>query len=324
VVCKVCPHQCGVDRADHAGICRAPDKPKVALASLHRFEEPVISGNRGSGTIFFSNCNLACVFCQNSDISQEYQGRVITGERLADIASELKAQGAHNINLVSPTPYSEIIRDALMPAKYGLDIPIVWNSNGYELVSELERMESLVDVYLPDLKFFDAAVAKRYCGTADYFKYASKAIGEMWRQKHEYRLQSVESGIGYRPEMEIQKPKAKIQNAEIPTPNTQHPELMTQGVIIRHLVLPGQAEDSKRILKWIADNIGTDVYISLMAQYTPVHKAYRYLEINRRLGKKEYAAVCDYFYHLGFENGWVQELAAASSDYTPEFNLKGV
>jgi putative pyruvate formate lyase activating enzyme len=282
----------------------------IALASLHHWEEPAISGNRGSGTIFFSHCNLACVFCQNWTISQggrrgsraaSVMGREVSVERLREMAFELKAQGAHNINLVSPTPYSEMILEALLPAKKELGIPIVWNTNAYELVSELMRLEPLVDVYLPDLKFLDSTTSQRYCGSADYFEFASKAIGEMSRQKSEVRMQ---------------KPECANQSRNGVT-------LMTQGVIIRHLVIPGLAEDSKAILRWIAANIGTDVHISLMAQYTPVHKASQYPEINRRLRQSEFASVCDCFYDLGFENGWVQELSAASSEYTPEFNLRG-
>jgi putative pyruvate formate lyase activating enzyme len=270
-----------------------------------------LSGAQGSGTIFFSHCNLACVFCQNFDISQLYEGRVISSTRLVDIAFELKAQSAHNVNLVSPTPYSELILEAMLPIKTELAIPVVWNSNAYELVTVIRRLEPLVDVYLPDLKFFDPAVAKRYCGSADYFKYASRAVGEMWRQKREVRLQIAE---------------CRMQNETGQRANELHSraEVMTQGVIIRHLVIPGQAEDSKRVLKWIADNLGPDVYISLMAQYTPVHRAREFREINRRLNRREYDQVRDYFYRLGFENGWVQELTAASSEYTPDFDFRGV
>jgi putative pyruvate formate lyase activating enzyme len=239
------------------------------------------------------------MFCQNWDISQgagsqpgQVRGQKVTIERLREIAFELKAQGAHNINLVSPTPYSEMIREALLPAKEKLGIPIVWNSNAYELVSTLKSLEPLVDVYLPDLKLHDPGVSKRYCGTRDYFEYASKAVGEMWRQKREFRL--------------------------------QNDSTLSQGVVIRHLVIPGQVEDSERILGWIADNIGTEVHISLMAQYTPVHRAAEFPEVNRRLRHSEYDAVCDYFSKLGFENGLVQELTSASSEYTPDFDLKGV
>lgn len=274
----------------------------LALASLHHWEEPVISGSQGSGTIFFSHCNLACVFCQNWDISQgageresrgvSVRGKEVSVDRLRDVAFELKALGAHNINLVSPTPYTEMILEALLPVKKELGIPVVWNTNAYELVRELRRLEPLVDVYLPDLKFLDSTASKRYCGQADYFAFASEAIREMRRQKTEVRME--ETGA-----------------------------LMTQGVIIRHLVIPGQAEDSKRILRWIADSIGTEVHISLMAQYAPVHKASRFPEINRRLWQSEFEAVCACFYELGFENGWVQELSAASSEYTPEFDLRG-
>lgn len=311
MLCHVCPHQCGVDRQEKLGVCCAPARPKVALASLHHWEEPAISGNRGSGTIFFSHCNLACVFCQNWDISQgvterrdkaaSVRGREVSVERLREVAFELKAQGVHNINLVSPTPYTEMILEALLPVKQELGIPIVWNTNAYELVSELRRLERLVDVYLPDLKFLDSTVSKRYCGSADYFEFASKAIGEMHRQKAEVRMQK----------------------SECANPGRDGMTLMTQGLIIRHLVIPGLAEDSKAILRWIAENIGTEVHVSLMAQYTPVHKASQYPEVNRRLRQSEFAAVCDCFYELGFENGWVQELGAASSEYTPEFNLRG-
>ena len=292
--CHLCPHDCAVDRALQPGFCRAPAQPKIALASLHLWEEPVISGSHGSGTIFFSGCNLACVFCQNHNISQGDEGRIITIERLRAIAFELKQQGAHNINLVSPTPYSEMILDALLPIKPGLAIPVVWNSNGYELASVISGLEPLVDVYLPDLKYASDDAAQKNSGVRDYFPHASAAIGEMWRQKWQTRL--VKTG---------------------PV------ELMTQGLIIRHLILPGQVEDSKQVLCWIAKNFGTAVYISLMAQYTPVHHAARHPEINRLLRRSEYDEVCEYFYELGFENGWVQELTSASSEYTPEFNLRG-
>jgi putative pyruvate formate lyase activating enzyme len=269
--------------------------PRIALAQLHHFEEPVISGNRGSGTIFFSHCNLACVFCQNSDISQQHHGRDISPGRLVEVAFELKAKGAHNINLVSPTPYTEMLLDALLPVKQELGVPIVWNSNGYELESVIRRLEPLVDVYLPDLKFHDPAVARRYCGVEDYFEHASRATGEMWRQKREVRV--LRKG--------------------------PQPELMLQGVIIRHLVVPGQKEDSKKLLRWIAENLGTDVWMSLMAQFTPVHRAREFPEINRRLRVSEYEEVCAYFYELGFNNGWVQELTSATSEYTPDFDLRG-
>jgi putative pyruvate formate lyase activating enzyme len=292
--CRLCPHECGVDRKQKFGVCRAPARPKIALASLHHWEEPAISGNQGSGTIFFSHCNLACVFCQNFNISQGDEGKEITIERLQEIAFELKEQGAHNINLVSPTPYSELILAALLPIKSKLAIPIVWNSNGYELASVIERLEPLVDVYLPDFKYASDDVALKYSGIRDYFNYASVAINEMWHQKQAIRMVKVDSA-----------------------------QIMTQGLIIRHLILPGQAKDSKRVLRWIAENLGSDVFISLMAQYTPVHKAARFPEINRRLRRSEYEEVCEYFNELGFENGWVQELTSASSEFTPDFDLRG-
>jgi putative pyruvate formate lyase activating enzyme len=321
VICNVCPRQCGVDRIARLGICQAPDKPKVALASLHHHEEPAISGARGSGTIFFSHCNLACAFCQNWNISQEHEGRVITIERLREIAFELRDQGAHNINLVSPTPYTEMILEALLPVKQELGIPIVWNSNAYELESVIRRLEPLVDVYLPDLKFCASTASKKYCGAGDYFEYASKAVAEMWRQKRQVKSQNAE------PERNFTTKTPRHQETicvhRCPSVASEV-EIMTQGVIVRHLVIPGQAEDSERVLGWIADQLGTDIYVSLMAQYTPVHKAHNYPEINRRLKRSEYDAVRDYFYSLGFENGWVQDLASASSEFTPDFDLRGV
>jgi putative pyruvate formate lyase activating enzyme len=329
------------------GKCRAPAVPRIALASLHFWEEPLISGTRGSGAIFFSHCNLACVFCQNWDISQgageggtrgeskqgiaDYRlqnadcrigvwdgeglvrGREVSIERLREVAFELKSQGAHNINLVSPTPYSDMILEALLPVKEELGIPVVWNSNGYERVEVVRRLEPLVDVYLPDLKFCDSLVSERYCGAPDYFEFASKAIGEMWRQKKGARVGISDSG------MRNPEPSADrmVEGAGIP-------ELMTRGVIIRHLVIPGQAEDSKKVLKWIAGNLGTEVYVSLMAQYTPAHRAVNYPEVNRRLRHSEYDEVREYFEELEFEKGWAQELTAASSEYTPEFDLRGI
>lgn len=371
----------------------------VALASLHHWEEPAISGSQGSGTIFFSHCNLACRFCQNWDISQgagersggeiklhiadcrlqndqardsvsldhlvtgpldhcqrqenadckirsdqdgaSVRGKEVSVERLREIAFELKAQGAHNINLVSPTPYSEMILDALLPVKKELGIPVVWNTNAYELVPELKRVEPLVDVYLPDLKFLDSAASRRYCGQADYFEFASKAIREMHRQKLAVRMQrNAECGMVNAEFRDLHsairieegsaakgKSDCRLQITDCRTQSRDDggddTHVMTQGVIIRHLVIPGLVEDSKAILRWIAENIGTGVHISLMAQYTPVHKASRFPEINRRLRRSEFEAVSDCFYELGFENGWVQELSAASPEYTPEFNLRG-
>jgi putative pyruvate formate lyase activating enzyme len=289
--CRICPHDCRVDRSIRPGICQASDRPKVALAGLHHWEEPCLSGTRGSGTIFFSHCNLACVFCQNFDISQEHRGREVSPARLAEIAFGLRDQGAHNVNLVSPTPYTEMIIEALGPVRADLGMPIVWNSNGYELAAVVRRLEPLVDVYLPDLKFVSSEVSKRFCGAADYFEFASAALREMYRQR--------------------------------PAAQFDKDGLMIQGLVIRHLILPGYADDSRQVLRWIADNIGTEVHISLMAQYTPVHRAREFADVNRRLRRQEYEEVCGFFYGLGFENGWVQELSSASSDFTPDFDLKG-
>jgi putative pyruvate formate lyase activating enzyme len=265
----------------------------------------------------------------NGDAGQGVRGKEVGVERLREIAFELKARGAHNINLVSPTPYTEMILEALLPVKKELGIPIVWNTNAYELVRELRRLEPLVDVYLPDLKFLGSVASKRYCGRADYFEFASAAIREMHRQKAEVKMQKAkcrsrngdsQGEAKGKSDCRLQITDYRLQNCRAGTDDAL---VMTQGVIIRHLVIPGLVDDSKGVLRWIAENIGTRVHVSLMAQYTPVHKASRFPEINRRLRHSEFEAVRDYFYELGFENGWAQELSAASAEYTPEFNLRG-
>jgi putative pyruvate formate lyase activating enzyme len=274
------------------GICRATDRFEIALAQLHHWEEPPISGTRGSGTIFFSHCNLRCKFCQNHDISQQGKGLEITPERLLAIMLELEQQGAHNINLVSPTHYSDQLLPVLEAARSRLRIPMVWNSNGYEKVETLARLEGLVRVYLPDLKYCSAELGRRCSSAPDYFRFASTAITEMKRQV---------GGNLYDDHGIIEK-----------------------GLIIRHLVLPAHVDDSKLLLKWIHDDLGPRTSVSLMSQYYPVHRAAELPGMNRRVSPDEYEEVRRRFEQLGFEEGFAQAHSSATRDYTPDFDGRGV
>jgi putative pyruvate formate lyase activating enzyme len=302
--CRACPFDCGVDRSTKLGVCRASDHFEISLAQLHHWEEPPISGTRGSGTIFFSHCNLRCKFCQNYTISQVELGtrsetsdasvmsRAVTPERLLAIMLELEQQGAHNINLVSPTHYSDQLLPVLENARARLKVPIVWNSNGYERTETVARFEGLVQVYLPDLKYHSDEVGRRLSSAPDYFRHASAAITEMKRQAGRNRYD--EHGI------------------------------IEKGLIIRHLVLPGHAEDSKKILTWIHDDLGPRTSVSLMAQYYPVHRAAELPGMNRRLSSEEYGDIRHHFEELGFDEGFAQELSSAKRDYTPDFDGKGL
>ncbi len=285
--CKLCPHACGADRITTRGLCHELLDPRVSKSMAHMWEEPPISGNNGSGAVFFTGCNLRCAFCQNHKISQENMGEVVSIEQLAEIFLELQSSGVHNINLVTPTHFvPQIAKSLELSKKNGLTSPIVYNSNGYELVETLKILDGLVDIYLPDLKYFDNEAAMRYSNAENYFNYASKAILEMQRQQ----------------------PQAEFDNDGI----------MRRGLIIRHLVLPKLRHDSMRILDWIAENAPT-AYVSLMAQYVPLHKSADFPEINRRITTFEYNSVVDYFFSIGLTNGFVQERKAATTDYIPDF-----
>lgn len=292
--CNICPRRCGADRtAGGTGACRAGLLPKVALASLHHWEEPCISGERGSGTIFFSHCNLRCVFCQNYDISQRDFGKELTIEELARLMLKQERRGAHNINLVSPTQFLPQARAAILLAReLGLKIPIVYNSNGYESVEAIRGMDGVVDVYLPDLKYFDDTYALKYSAAPNYFEHATGAVLEMFRQ--------------------------------VDTPSFDTAGMLQKGIIIRHMLLPGRLEDSKRILDWIAANLPRDLYVSLMAQYTPMYHAGHYEELAGRITEEEYDELIDYFFAVGLDNGYIQELSSAVGSYTPRFDLSGL
>ncbi|MBE3101759.1 MAG: radical SAM protein [Firmicutes bacterium] len=292
--CYLCPHKCGINRINgEKGICGAGLLPKVALASLHFWEEPCISGTAGSGAVFFSHCNLSCVFCQNYKISQEGFGKEISIEQLSKVFLNLQEKGASNINLVSATQYIPQVAEALLSAKkIGLTLPIIYNSNGYETIEALQLLYELIDVYLPDLKYESDYYSLVYSAAPDYFKCATSAILEMYRQ--------------------------------VGNPVFNSDDLIQKGLIIRHLILPGLQDDSKKVLDWIRNHISIEVPISIMAQYTPVFKAESIKELNRRITKREYENIIDYFFEIGLETGYVQERSSASSKYTPVFNLGGI
>ena len=289
--CILCPHKCGINRIEgKKGRCKCDDKLKIALASLHMFEEPCISGENGSGTVFFSNCNLNCIYCQNYEISSLGKGKEITIEHLAEIFLKQQEKGAHNINLVTPTMYVLQIIEALKIAKSkGLNIPIVYNSNGYENIETIKLLNGYIDVYLPDLKYYSNELAKKYSNVNNYFETATKAIKEMYNQVGKAIFD--ENG------------------------------LIKKGVIIRHLVLPNHIQNTKNILKWIKENMPNDIYVSIMAQYFPAYKAKEDNLINRKLNKKEYNAVLNYLYSLDLENGYIQELGEHEEEYVPNFDL---
>lgn len=285
-ICNTCPRRCGVDRAKQNGTCGVPDTFRLARAGLHHWEEPCISGTHGSGTVFFAGCNMGCIFCQNYEISQRGKGKAVTPERLREIFGELAAQGAHNVNLVTPTHYAE----ALLPLLEDVPLPVVWNTSGYESVDTLKKLEGKVDIYLPDLKFADRALAASVSRAPDYPQTAKTAILEMVRQVGSYQM---ENG------------------------------LLKRGVLIRHLVLPGQVENSLAVIDWVADTFDRgQVLFSLMSQYTP----YRPLggDWDRRLEKREWIKVRNYMKKRGITDGYVQDLSSATPEYTPAFDFTGL
>lgn len=286
--CMICPHNCKINRLDgQVGRCKSKDTVKIALYSTHNFEEPCISGKKGSGTVFFSNCNMNCIFCQNYEISQHGKGKEISIQELAEIFIKQQEKDVENINLVTPTSYVPQIIEAIKIAREkGLKIPIVYNTNGYEKVETLRMLEGYIDIYLPDLKYSDDILAKRLSKVDNYFEIATSAIKEMYRQTGKFIFD--EDGI------------------------------MQKGMIIRHLVLPNHILNSRRVLKWINDNMN-DVYVSVMAQYFPTYKAKEIEDINRKLTKEEYEEIENYLYRLNLENGYIQELGEHEEEYVPKW-----
>ena len=288
--CDLCPRNCLVNRYENVGYCRAKAKLKIALASIHMWEEPVISGRDGSGTIFFSHCNLGCIFCQNYRIRNGY-GKEITIKRFSEICLELQSRGANNINLVTPTHYVPLIRKGLIQAKNrGLIIPIVYNTSSYENEATIESMKGLVDVYLADLKYYDDSYAKKYSNCNNYFEVATKAIGKM--------IEQVGSPI-------------------------IHNGLMKRGVIVRVLLLPGLLEDAKKIIKYLYETYHDNIYISIMNQYTPVDK-YVYEELNNKVAESVYDELVNFAYDIGVRNAFIQEGETQKDSFIPNFNLENV
>lgn len=288
--CDLCPRNCLVNRYEKVGYCRAKAKLKIALASIHMWEEPVISGRDGSGTIFFSHCNLGCIFCQNYKIRNGY-GKEISIKRFSEICLELQSRGANNINLVTPTHYVPLIRKGLIQAKNrGLIIPIVYNTSSYENEATIESMKGLVDVYLADLKYYDDSYAKKYSNCNNYFEVATKAIGKM--------VEQVGSPI-------------------------IHNGLMKRGVIVRILLLPGLLEDAKKIIKYLYETYHDNIYISIMNQYTPVDK-YVYEELNNKVAESVYDELVNFAYDIGVRNAFIQEGETQKDSFIPNFNLENV
>ena len=289
--CSICPHMCGIDRnKGQVGRCKSGNKVKIALYSVHDFEEPCVSGENGSGTIFFSNCNMNCVFCQNYEISQQGKGKEITIERLAEIFLEQQNRNVNNINLVTPTSYVPQIIEAIKIARVnGLKIPIIYNTNGYENVETLKMLEGYIDIYLPDLKYAEDNLGLEYSKVKNYFEIATTAIKEMYRQ--------------------------------VGSPKLNNDGIIEKGLIIRHLILPNNIENSKKVLKWIKENMNKDVYVSVMAQYFPTYKAKQIRDINRKLTKEEYEKVENYLYDLDIENGYIQELGEHEEEYVPKWDV---
>ena len=289
--CNLCPHFCGVNRTENRiGRCKATDKVKLALYSIHNFEEPCISGDKGSGTVFFSNCNLNCIYCQNYEISQLGKGKEITIEELAKVFLMQQEKNVENINLVTPTSYVPQIIQAIKTAKkQGLHIPIIYNTNSYENIETLKMLEGYIDIYLPDLKYAENELGKNYSNVKNYFEIATKAIQEMIRQ--------------------------------VGTPKINENGIIQKGVIIRHLVLPNQIENSKKVLKWIKENLPEDIYISVMAQYFPIYKAKEWQELNRKLTQKEWSEIENFVQELDIENGYIQELGEHEEEYVPKWDM---
>ena len=286
--CNLCPRKCGVNRYIEKGFCWATNRIKLAYYSLHMWEEPIISGTNGSGTIFFSNCNLRCLYCQNKKISIDGYGKYISNKRLEEIMLELQDKGAHNINLVTPTHYVPQIVYTLHKIKdKKLKIPVVYNTSSYENVGTIIALRGLVDIYLADLRYYDDTLGEKYSLCSNYFETATMAIDEMYRQVSKYELD--ENG------------------------------LLKKGLVVRVLIIPGHIDDSKKIIEYLYKTYGDDIFISIMNQYTPVNKC-KYSNLNRKVTDEEYDSVVDYALELGVTNAFIQEGDTATSSFIPDFN----
>lgn len=291
--CNLCPRNCNVDRNNSLGFCKANNKIKVARCALHYYEEPSISGKQGSGAVFFSNCNLKCCFCQNYNISTKQKGIEISIDRLSEIFIELQEKGANNINLVTPTMYINQIKDAIVKAKNkGLKIPIIYNSSGYEKTESLKLLDGLIDIYMPDFKYYSNSSSFKYSKCKDYVENTKEAIDEMYRQVGKNKFN--EDGN------------------------------MIKGLIVRHLLLPNLEKETKEILKYLYNKYNNNIYISIMNQYTPLENVKNYPEINRKITQEEYNNIINYAIELGIENAYIQEDGTQSDSFIPEFDYTGV
>lgn len=329
--CILCPRNCRADRAGGQwGYCGQTEQVRIARAALHFWEEPCISGRSGSGAVFFCGCNLRCVFCQNREIAIGQRGQDVTRERLAEIFLELQAQGANNINLVTPAHYVPQIAWALRRAKQsGLRIPIVYNTSSYEKVETLRLLDGLVDIYLPDMKYSSARLAARYSNAPDYFDVAMAAIGEMVRQVGEPVFSAADGTLLNAGQMNAlceEQENMEIESIadESGLLHTDADFLMKKGVIVRHLVLPGQEEDSRAVLWELYQNFGDGIYVSIMNQYTPMRQFAQYPELNRRVDDAEYDRVLDFAVEIGMENVFVQDGETAQESFIPAFDGEGV
>ena len=300
IPCTLCPRACHVDRtAGQKGRCHVDAQIRVARAALHLWEEPCLSGRSGSGAVFFSGCALGCIFCQNREIASGKAGLVISEARLSEIFLELQEKGANNINLVTAGHYvPQVIRALACAKSQGLRIPIVYNSSGYEKAETLRQLEGLIDIYLPDLKYLTPELAAAYSHAPDYPQYAMEAISEMVRQQ----------------------PQAEF----MPEDRTEASPIMRRGVIVRHLLLPGHVREAKKVVGYLHETYGDQIYISMMNQYTPMSEKFADPNLNRRVTKREYERLLDYAAEIGVENGFYQEGATADESFIPEFDYEGV
>ncbi len=292
--CTLCPRNCKVNRNNNEiGFCGMTNQLMVARASLHYWEEPIISGEKGSGTVFFSGCNLKCVFCQNYQISNNNFGKPISIHRLSEIFLELQEKGANNINLVTPTHFVPLVIEALKIAKAkGLDIPIVYNSSGYENVETIKLLKGYIDIYLPDFKYYDNKYANKYSKCNNYFEAVTSSLDEMINQ--------------------------------VGTPQINEEGILIKGVIVRHMMIPGLLDDSKKIIHYLVDNYNDDIFISIMNQYTPTNNLINYQEINQTVNDKDYDELINYAIDLGIKNGFMQEGETQKTSFIPEFDTTGV
>lgn len=289
--CRICPRNCGVDRiGGDTGVCGAGSMAVISRAQPHFWEEPCISGSKGSGTVFFSGCSLKCVYCQNYEISSRLTGKQVSSWELRDVFKRLEDMGVHNINLVNPTHFAAVISDAL---ETPLSIPVVYNSGGYENIDTIRALSGKIAIYMPDFKYSDNELAMRYSGASDYFERAAEAILEMYRQTGDYQIDN--EGI------------------------------MKKGVLIRHLVLPGALANSKGVIKWVNEAFGGGrILFSLMSQYTPHGTAYKYPELKRRLSREEYDEIEQYLFTTQLEDGYLQDPDSAGEEYIPDFDLTDI